>query len=314
MRDRWGDDQRSPHPFPDGAALRTGDTAWILVDEAPARSLGRALAWTEQQDVRETHVLVDHEPAAGVLARRATAFADPPTIWRVEGRSVEPARPEPHPETRIPEAEIGPLVDLLVEAGVDVVVEHGEVAGEVLGLEIARVVVDDAGPRLEVGVGRHDREAFSIIHGDVPTPEALNRVVDTVRQHRRPGADPHPLNRLAAERWLRARLVEDPARVGVRSLVPVAPAIPRDNVKDSVPAPAVGEDDEGEPVVVVASTGIDLDLVPAGADARALHAPEGRLLLAVPERDDHPVTRRLAAALTHPATVVPIGGDWRASL
>jgi hypothetical protein len=311
VRDHWGEGERTPIPFADGAAAREDDKAWVLLDEAPVRGLGRALAWADQQDVGELHLLV--EAAAGVLARKAVPFVTPPSVWRVEGRAVTPAEPEPPVETRIPEVDIGPLLDLLVEAGVDVVVEHGEVAGEVLGLEIARVVVDDeAGARLEVGVGRHDREAFGIIHGDVPTPDALAQVVDTVRRHRRAGADPHPLNRLAAERWLRARIVEEPQRVGVRSLVAVAPPVPRDNVKDSVPAPAVGEDDHGAPVVVVASTGIDLDLVPAAADARALHAPDARLILAVPERDDHPVTRRLAEALSYPAEVVPIEGDWRA--
>ena len=51
------------------------------------------------------------------------------------------------------------------------VVEHGVVTGEVRGLEVCRVVDDRTtgdGVRLEVGVGAHDREAFAIIHGDVP--------------------------------------------------------------------------------------------------------------------------------------------------
>ena len=78
----------------------------------------------------------------------------------------------------------------MLDADVDVVVEHGELFGEVLGLEVARVVVDEDGTRFEVGVGRHDREAFAMLHGDLPTPEALARVVATVRQHRRPDAAP----------------------------------------------------------------------------------------------------------------------------
>ena len=32
----------------------------------------------------------------------------------------------------------------------------------------------------------------------------------------------------------------------------------------------------------------------------------------VPERDDHPVTRKLASALVDPAEVVAVPGDWRA--
>ena len=63
----------------------------------------------------------------------------------------------------------------------------------------------------------------------------------------------------------------------------------------------------GAPVVVVCSAGIDLDLVPFAADARdALAEPDTRLLLAVPEGDDHPVTRELAARLAVPAEVVPV--------
>ena len=69
------------------------------------------------------------------------------------------------------------------------VVEHGVVTGEVRGLEVCRVVdVDDGGGRvrLEVGVGPHDREAFAIIHGDVPTRAALAGVVAAVAAARRP--------------------------------------------------------------------------------------------------------------------------------
>jgi hypothetical protein len=62
---------------------------------------------------------------------------------------------------------------------------------------------------------------------------------------------------------------------------------------------------------VVASTGIDLDLVPAAADARAADPRHPALVIAVPARDDHPVTRALAAALTLPATVVTVPDDWR---
>ena len=150
-----------------------------------------------------------------------------------------------------------------------------------------------------------------MIHGDLPTPDALASVIDAVLAQRRPGASPHPLNRLAAERWLRALVVERPELAGARSLRPVDPPVARENVKDAVPAPALGDADDGTPVVVVCSAGIDLDLVPAAADTRQWHAPGARLVLVVPERDDHPVTRALAAALVAPAEIVPVAGDWR---
>jgi hypothetical protein len=53
-------------------------------------------------------------------------------------------------------------------------------------------------------------------------------------------------------------------------------------------------------------------LVPLATDARLADGRNPRLVLAVPEGDDHPVTRRLAAALVEPAEVVTVPADWRA--
>jgi hypothetical protein len=110
--------------------------------------------------------------------------------------------------------------------------------------------------------------------------------------------------------------------VGLATLRPVEGARPRPNLSERDVALAVGEDAAGDPVVVACSVGIALDLVPTAADGRlvvdttsGMHAdtPPSRLLLALPARDDHPGTRRLAARLATPATVVPIPGDWRAA-
>ena len=122
----------------------------------------------------------------------------------------------------------------MVEAGAVPVVEHGVVSGEVRGLEVCRVVDDPqtGAVRLEVGVGAHDREAFAIVHGDVPTVEALAGVVDAVKAHRSPGT-PHPLNRLAPERLLRWRLEQEPSLVGLASVTPTQPPVPRRSVEGS---------------------------------------------------------------------------------
>ena len=87
----------------------------------------------------------------------------------------------------------------------------------------------------------------------------------------------------------------------------------RPSVKEAWPAVAVGDGATG-PVVVVCSVGIDLDLVPHAADARlaATGGHEARLVLVVPERDAHPVTRALAERLVAPAELVPLAGEWRA--
>ena len=72
------------------------------------------------------------------------------------------------------------------------------------------------------------------------------------------------------------------------------------------PAAATGVAADGSPLVVVCSVGVDLDLVPAAADARLVDGRAARLVLAVPPRDRHPVTEALAGALAQPADVVAV--------
>jgi hypothetical protein len=233
-------------------------------------------------------------------------------VWRSVEDRVEEAAPAPvePPRPLPPEAEV--FVDLIRAAGAQPVVEHGVLLGEVLGLEVVRVVLDDLGADLQVGVGRLDREAQRLLHGDRPPGDALAEAVRAVRQRRRADAPAHQVNQLAAERWLRAVLCAHPEQVAARTLAPAPPPAPRRSLRTPMPAAATGEDADGRAVVVVCSTGIDLDLVPTAADARLLDGRGARLVLAVPEGDDHPVTRELAAALHEPAEVIPIVGDWKA--
>jgi hypothetical protein len=305
VRDHAGEASVSPGVFPGGAALVRDGEAWVLVEDRPERGLGPALAWAGQQGAGRLHVLA--EDATGTLARRAAAFAVPPTVWRVDGRALVSASPDPLPVAETVEPPLLELVELIEAAGATPSVEHGVLAGEVAGLEVCRAVrdPDTAVVRLEVGVGAHDREAFGLLHGDRPPAGALAAVVDIVAAHRAPGAAPHPLNRLGAERLLRHRLLHAPDLVGAAHLAAAPAPVPRANLKEPVPCVAVGERTGGGPVVVVCSVGIDLDLVPFAADAVALHGPAG-LVLAVPERDRHPVTVALAEALRAPAEVVGI--------
>lgn len=306
VREHLGSDGNVlPGIWPGGAALVRDGAAWVLAEDEPARALGRALAWARQQGAVPVNLLV--ESAEGMLARRATYFSEPPSVWLVSGRSLVAASAVPHEPIPALDPELASFAALIESAGALPVVERGVLIGEVEGLEVCRAVRDEHSgvARLEVGVGAHDREAFQMVHGDVPTPEALRMVVDFVAPHRQPGAEPHPLNRLASERAIRAELVRNPASVGARFLSPADPPVARTNVKDAVPCVAVGELVSGEPVVVVCSTGVDLDVVPWAADARAALGDRGaKLLLVLPERDAAPVTRALAEALHHPATVM----------
>jgi len=307
-----GDVELRTGTFPGGATVRVGSAGWVLLDERPERGLGPALIWADRAGVAELNVVVEDAGAAGLLARRARAFASPPLVWRAEGHALTRAEPAPFPAPVEPPAVARETIGVLLDAGVEVTVEHGEIRGEIRGLEVARVAVDDDGAaRIEVGVGRHDREAFAMVHGSLPTPEALASVVQSVDTFRRPETEAHALHRLAPEGWLRWRVVTDPAFVGLGALQPAEPTVPRDSVKDTGAAIAVGTDADGAPVVVACSVGIDLDVVPAGADARAALAPDARLVIVLPERDDHPVTRHLAEALAAPAEIVTVPADWR---
>lgn len=309
-RDRVGPGA-SPSSFPGGAALVDGSVGWVLVGDGPAAGLGGPLAWARRVGAAELHVVAVAAGPAGTLARQATAFAPAPTVWRVDGPALVPAEPAAI-EVPAPPPEAPELRHLLVEAGLEVVDEDGVTLGEVRGLEVARIGPGEAGrPELGVGVGRFDRELGAMTFGHLEPAERLARVVDVVAGYRRPGAPPHPLNQLVPERWLRSVLVADPAPVGAATLRPVPAARGRANLLEVGRATAAGLDPEGRPLVVVCSTGVDLDLVPGAADDRALHAPGARLVLAVPARDALPVTHHLAAALAAPAEVVPVDGDWR---
>ena len=283
----------------------------MLVDDGERRRLGAALAWAQREGARELHVVVDaaREPSApGYLAWQAAAFANPPVVWSLEVGELELAdRVPPSPAPVLPPGAAS-LADLVEEAGAEVVVEHGLLRAELAGLEIARAAPDGAGGwRLAVGVGSLDRTALDELRPGEDPRVGLRRVVETVRRHRRPGAPAHPANLLCRERWLRSVLVARPDLVGVGVLAPFPPVLPRGDLRVPSGAPAAGDG-----VVVVASVGVDVDLVPAAAAARAVSDPGARLVLALPEGDDHPLTRRLAAALARPAEVLTVPRDWPA--
>lgn len=294
----------APGLWPGGAALVRDGEAWVLAEDEPTRAIGRALAWARQQGATRVNVLA--ESGTGLLARRAAYFSDAPQVWHVNGRSLVEAVPEQFADEAAVDPELESFAELIEAGGATVVVEHGVLVGEVEGLEVCRAIRDPHTDecRLEVGVGAHDREAFLLIHGAIPAADALRMVVDAVVPHRQSGADPHPLNRLGAERALRARVLREPSLVDAVSLAPASPPVQRVNLKDAVPCVAAGSDATGRPVVVVCSTGIDLDLVPWAADARAYVSDEAaRLVIVVPDRDAIAVTRDLAATLRVPAQV-----------
>jgi hypothetical protein len=284
----------------------------VLIDDGSAHRFGPALAWAWQQRAQQLDVLVEGAEAAGVVARRAAELARPPMVRLVSGRSTmlaEAAGPDVPPRAGRDAVE---FAGLLRAHGAEPVFEHGILRGEVLGLEVARL----ADGRFEVGVGRHDRAARADLGAplDLGHPVDLGRALDeavaAVVTRRRPGAARHPANALARSRWLRSVVCADPGLVGAALLTPASPPLPSAGVTDNCAVPCVGRTDTGRPVVVVCSTGVDLDLVPTAADSRRLNDPDAELVILVPEGDDQPVTRALAAALRRPAAVLTVPRQW----
>ena len=283
------------------AAIDQHGTAWVLAGDRPERSLGAALAWGVRRDASSIHLIAPS--GTGLLARRAAGLAMPIRISHLEGRTLIDAVAEPLPvANQVPMAHRQFAADI-VAGGAVPVEEHGVLAGEVAGLEVCRVV-DDAGTGavgLAVGVGAHDRETFQVLHGDRPTVEALTDVVRFVSRHR-VGAAPHPLQQLAASRFLRHRLVAQPALIGMGHLALVEPPLPRANLKDEVPCVAYSAADD---TLVVCTHGVDLDAVPYACDALQAH-PARACIIVAPHRDVIEVQQRLAAMVSVPTRFVGV--------
>jgi hypothetical protein len=301
-----------PGSFPLGAALLADKAAWVMLDSTidDGIGLGPAIAWALRHGAGALDLVADVPLSVG--ARRADEFTMPIRVWAIDGRLLVAVDSAPSPTPSVADLRHLALVEDIEAAGATVVVEHGVVTGEVRGLEVCRVVDSvEGGVRLEVGVGPHDREAFAIIHGDVPARTALAGVVDAVSAARSPDLPGHPLNRLAPERQLRWRLEQEPWLVGMASVRPAEPPVPRRGLKHRSPCTASGQRLDGSETVIVCSVGVDLDLIPYAADAR-LAAGVGRAgepgsvetLVVVPERDLLPVTGELADQLDHSVSLV----------
>jgi hypothetical protein len=321
VHEHWGPngiEEATEASWPGAVALASAPKGWVLVDGPAERSLGPALIWGQRSGAHSLRVLVERDE--GILARRAGAFSGSVEVFRVEGRMVRAAMADPLPSPETMPAALAPFVDMITGVGADAILEGATLRAEVLGLEVGRVVEDALGPALEVGVGIHDRRAHRLLHPDTAPGDLLSEVVGLVRRHRRPGAPVHPANQLALERWLRAAVVARPWLVGARRLDVFAGSGGSPGVtapSERRPAAARGVDSDGEPVLAVCSVGVDVDLVPTAVDlamAAASTVANGaslRLVIAVPEGDDHPATLRLAESLLSPAEVRVVARDWK---
>ncbi len=299
----------------------------------PERILGPALLWAEKHRLESLTILTDPD-TAGHLIRRAGHFGAGPgatdltiEILAIDGIALSVAKPaEVLTVPELSPAEWS-FAGLITESGARAVDDHGRIVAEFAGLEVARVLLDHSNsdssnsgsnnsgsnnsggssadgsagrpgiPVLEVGVGQADRELHHLVHRDLDPDAGLRRAIAAVAPHRRPGASPHPLNRLARERWIRSNILDDPSLVGLVSADAVAPLRPRDTLLGTQPVAAVGERIDGSRVVVVCSVGVEVDLAAEAADYRHRCDPSAELVVVMPPRDRYPVVERLIGRL-----------------
>ena len=253
----------------------------------------------------------DHRVVGGHLARIGRLFVPDVRVWLVDGAevvevdAVAPPAMVPSPWDQAPD-----LVELLSDAGLELAGEPGTILGEVAGLEVARITMVDGRAHLDIGVGRFDQELSAVAQSDLPRRQALQRAADLVRLTSTPDNGAHPMTRLARERWLRAELIARPGLVGASALNAEPGLWLRDGLRSVAPAAASGTDQQGSPLVVVCSAGVDTDLVPAALELAEAIDPDARLVLALPGADVLVGTERVAALARRPPRIVGLTPPW----
>lgn len=292
--------------FPAGAGIQSGDAAYVYLVKPEPSPLAAALAWGTRMGATDLHVIVDDDD--GLIGLQATGFEPPVQVWKAVGAELTELIPATMPDVPVP-SEVDEHISLLLDAGCDIAGEHGVVVGEVLGLEVARIVLEaDGATSVRVGVGLYDQEAHALVHAGESVEGRLDQVVTEVRRHRRAGAAPHPINRVARQRWLRAIVLAEPGIVGLETASALTPLRPRGGIHEEGPVAAAGVSN-GRGEIVVTAVGIDLDAVPCAAGHLVRDGGDA-VRIVMPERDHHDVIRRQAARLAVPAELMAITEPW----
>ena len=284
--------------FPFGAGLVNNQRGALYVVRDHIRTIGPTLLWMQKHQLNEVDLIIEGD--AGIPARRAQALTANLRVWQFENQTISPAQPAPHlPHTPV-SSEHEQFADLIEACGADPIREHGILTGEVLGLEVCRVVDTPNGPRLEVGVGAIDRETFQLVHSHRTIEDSLKEVAALVRAHRSPGAPHHPLGALAGERRMRHQALLNPALINAATLQPAEPPVPRTSIRDSTPCVATGTTNEGTPLVAVFTDTVDVDIIGFGVDAIERENPAAELAITTYTSNLTPSLQNMAEAVSRP--------------
>ena len=300
-------DSYSHESFQTGAVLFDESRCFVYSAVQNISPLAVALSHHATNENTEIHLLVDQiDPG---LWEQIFGFDLDLKLWIVDGTNlVEHPKPLPHRPVKIRQEAVV-QGKKFGKFDCDVIAEHGVLRAEVNGLEVARVVQNAENQfEISVGVGDYDQSAYQVMHGNIAVERNLTKVISTVKKYRTKAGPAHPLNRISRSRWLIAEAIADPSFLGIDELNFVEPLLPRNDVTKDQACSAIGRK-ENSIVLVLASTGIDLDLVPQATGQIFRHNPEIVLLL-LPAQDHHPAISRQARYLSVQPTFVAAREPW----
>ena len=289
-----------------GNGIRNNSTLWVIADEeTPESLLGASLLELTTQDELDLVIFFENLQNAQITQRRASILNPPPSIFFLsdgEPVSVEPIAIEARDSVQTAPSEFD---ELCLKFGLQSICECGTWKGEILGLEVMRVTDGE----IEVGVGKFDREANSLMGSDRPLSEVLASAVEIVNSSRNPESGFHPLSRLARERWLRADALANPEMFGFKNLICVDPPRERESLRETMPAAAIGIDKMGERALIVFSVGVDICLVSFIADLISIERPD-RVEVVLPEKDILVPVEKCLSYLDVPLSIKGVAGGW----
>jgi hypothetical protein len=275
--------------------------------------LGGAIVAAARLSAAKLHLYADGHVLTSDDARRAARCSIPTQCWSVVGRSaqlIDPIRlSAPQTITDLP-ADEQVFVAIIEANGAIALVENGVLRAEVLGLEVGRVIreAETDRPSLQVGVGKHDRLAQSMMNSSADPAKTLRDAVETVTKMRVPGGPSHPANTASRSRWLREMVMSDPGRFELNApLQRLASTVPVDLKLSGVAALMAQR--QSRSVVVGCSAGVDLDAPTDLLDIAELAGCSDVILL-LPADHDIPAIRTLCATLTPTLTVMTTTGPF----